>query len=130
MAAINFLMVPLALTLLIVPGAVLAQDKSNPPNNQKESLEKDWSKFSEISQKFVQGCVGNQILPQKQKIVRQNYCKCVLNAYQTRYTPEIFSKINTYVINIGKDSSTLVNLMMTPELNQCVAQTGYQPKSQ
>jgi hypothetical protein len=125
LSAIRFSALPLFLALLTPTGVALSQNTNVAPKSQQSSPSSNWSKFSNISQKFMQGCMGSQSLLPSEKRIRQNYCQCALNAYQVRYTPELFSEINTYVVKIGKDAPVLVNLMMNPELNQCAIQTGY-----
>ncbi len=112
------------LALVLCPKMAFAQAKNLPQKIQPNS-NNEWGKFPDVGQKFMQGCIGSQALPVRQKTIRQSYCQCALRSYQVRYTPQIFSQINAYVTKIGNDSPRLVSLMMTPELSQCAEQTGY-----
>ena len=98
------------------PSFVLAQN--NPNSN-------DWKDFGVISQKFMEGCVGTAKLPDNKAKIQENFCRCSLTAYQGRYTPQIFSRINALSGQLGKNGPQLVSLMMEPELSQCAKKTGF-----
>jgi hypothetical protein len=120
--------IPLFALLLTVatPVAPLFAQPSPPPPNSQTTNAQAWAKYPNVSQQFLQGCVGTATLPHNQARVKQSYCRCALSAYQSRYTPELFAQINNVAVKIGKDGPLLVNVMMAPELSQCRTQTGFQ----
>ena len=91
------------------------------------SISTNWKDFPNIEAGFMQGCIGKQALLPEQKKIKQSFCQCAFTAYKTRYTPQTFMQINSLVVKIGQDGTSLLGLMMQPEVNMCFSQTGYLP---
>ena len=49
------------------------------------------------------------------------YCKCLADAYQTRYSGEALTAISQLAGAAGQNGVRLVNLMMTPEAMTCTS---------
>jgi len=120
-----------SLLLFVLP----IQSQQAPTNNTKSpvapkvppSISTNWKDFPNIEAGFMQGCIGKQALLPNQKKIKQEFCQCAFTAYKTRYTPQTFMQINTLVVKIGQDGTSLLGLMMQPEVNMCFSQTGYLP---
>jgi hypothetical protein len=87
----------------------------------------NWKDFPDIGTGFMQGCIGEQVLPAAQKKIRQNFCQCAFTSYKNRYTPKVFMQMNSLAVQIGPNGPLLVSLMMKPEVDRCSVQTGYRP---
>ncbi|MGL5033006.1 MAG: hypothetical protein ACRC6M_04295 [Microcystaceae cyanobacterium] len=92
---------------------------------QTKPISNNWQDFGTISQQFMTGCMGKTQLPKEKLKIQENYCRCSLAAYQKRYSPQLFSKINAIAVQLGQGGSQLVSLMMEPELGQCSKTTGF-----
>ena len=120
----------ISLCSLVVIPSTQAQTPATDPNKDPvtpAATSNDWKDFPAIATGFMQGCMGKQALPADQKKIRQNFCQCALTNYKNRYTPQVFMQVNNLAVQIGQNGPLLVSLMMKPELDICIAQTGYRP---
>ncbi|MDX2256669.1 MAG: hypothetical protein NW214_14240 [Pseudanabaenaceae cyanobacterium bins.39] len=117
----------IALPSLVISLPTQAQNAEPTPNTPAAPVSTDWKDFSNIEQGFMQGCMGRQLLPNAQRTVKQNFCKCAFESYKKRYNPQVFMQINSVAVNIGDKGPALVNLMMKPEMDACMAETGFKP---
>ncbi|MEH1767384.1 hypothetical protein [Nostoc sp.] len=113
-------------SLLLTSLPTTAQNRPPQPRTNPVRVN-DWSQTPNTEKEFMQGCVGQQNLQPNQRTTKQSFCQCALNAYKTRYNPQLFSQINALATQVGQDGPRLVNLMMKPELDRCSAQTNYRP---
>lgn len=100
---------------------------SEPTTAPTAPISNNWKDYSNIEAGFMQGCLGKQALLPAQKRVKQSFCQCAFTAYKTRYTPQTFMQINSLVVKIGQDGTSLLGLMMQPEVEACFTETGYRP---
>lgn len=94
----------------------------SPPSN-------NWKDYPKTEEGFMQGCMGKLSVQEttSQRQTKQKFCQCAFSSYKARYTPLVFRQINGWANKIGKDGVTLVNVMMSPELEICSTQTGFRP---
>jgi hypothetical protein len=104
-----------------------AQTPETTPSTPVAPVSTDWKDFANIEQGFMQGCMGKQLLPNAQRTIKQNFCKCAFTSYKNRYNPQLFMQINNVAVNVGDNGPALVNLMMKPEMDTCMAETGFKP---
>ncbi|MEB3338004.1 MAG: hypothetical protein VKJ46_11105 [Leptolyngbyaceae bacterium] len=116
-----------AFPLLLAVAPSQAQTQPARPSNITPTSQATWAQFPVIEAEFKQGCVGQQPIPADRLRVKQNFCQCAFNAYKARYTPQLFTQINNLAGQAGQVGPTLVNVMMKPELDRCIAQTGFRP---
>lgn len=117
---------------IILASPLQAQTPSkvtNPPTVAPAPPSNNWKDYPNIEGGFMQGCLGKSSATEtvEQKQTKQNFCQCAFNSYKTRYTPLVFSQINGLANKIGKDGLTLVNVMMSSDLDRCSTQTGFRP---
>ena len=52
---------------------------------------------------------------------QRGYCTCMANSFQARYSGEELSTISQYANKLGKEGTSIINLMMLPESRTCIA---------
>lgn len=67
--------------------------------------------------RFRQGCLGPD--QNKPSSVREQYCNCMLQAYQQRYSESELTAITELASQAGKVGPAVVNAMMSPERRRC-----------
>lgn len=110
-------------TLSLRPLPAIAQEIAQ--DNPNNTLSDNWTDFPVVAAQFQEGCLGTETLTPEQTQAKENFCQCIWQEYQIRYTPTTFAKINTLVSQLGSDGLTLVNIMLEPELNSCARITDY-----
>jgi len=109
--------------------AAMAQNPQNQrqPQNQPQNqpLSTNWADFPNLEKGFMDSCMGQAQLPPSQRVAKSNFCQCAMGAYKSRYTPELFLRINALAVQGGQPAITLTGLMMEPELNACSVRTGF-----
>lgn len=69
---------------------------------------------------FTKGCLTSQGNTLANKPA---FCSCVLNAYQSRYSGQALAAIVALASQAGPSGPRLVDLLMLPERNACIART-------
>jgi len=105
--------------------AAMAQNPQNPTPTQNQPLSTNWADFPNLEKGFMDSCMGQAQLPPSQRVAKSNFCQCAMGAYKSRYTPELFLKINALATQGGQPSIALTGLMMEPELNTCAVRSGF-----
>ena len=67
--------------------------------------------------RFRQGCLGPD--PNRPSPARQQYCSCLLEAYQQRYSESELTTITQLASQAGSVGPAVVNAMMAPERRRC-----------
>ncbi|MFN5855291.1 MAG: hypothetical protein ACK456_05235 [Pseudanabaenaceae cyanobacterium] len=103
------------------------QPQNQPQNQpqQNQPLSTNWADFPNLEKGFMDSCMGQAQLPPNQRVSKSNFCQCAMNSYKSRYTPELFLRINALAVQGGQPAITLTGLMMEPELNACSVRTGF-----
>lgn len=99
-----------ALLLLSLSTTASHAQTMAPPNNGVAG--------SSFAERFNEGCLkgGGQ---DRTGLQRQRYCKCLLAAYQQRYSESELLMITQLAAKAGSVGPAVVNAMMGPERRRC-----------
>lgn len=73
---------------------------------------------SSFAERFNEGCL-NGTGQERAGLQRQRYCKCLLAAYQQRYSESELLMITQLATRAGTVGPAVVNAMMAPERRRC-----------